>query len=232
MGLGLQLRRKIKSFLGNIPVLHDTVIELKPRGQIFAKAYEETLWGSTESLSGEGSELGATESLRVYLPELFQRLSIKTFLDAPCGDWNWMRLVDLTKVDYVGADIVPSAIENNQAKFLRPGVRFVVADLTKDDLLRADLVMCRDCWIHLSFQDIAAVLENIRRSGATWLLVSNSPQVTSNYNQFTGLSWRHLNLQQAPFHFPSPLEARKDHYPHEPFEITLWKVADLPSIQK
>ena len=228
----LGLRSKIKDFLGNISALQDAAIKLKPREQIFAKAYDEPLWGSAESRSGEGSELGATASLREYLPELFRRLNIKTFLDAPCGDWNWMRLVDLTTVDYVGADVVPNVIANNQAKFSRPGVRFVVADLTKDDLPRADLVMCRDCWIHLSFQDIAAVLENIRRSGATWLLVSNSPHVTSNHNKFTGLDWRHLNLRQAPFHFPSPLGALKDHYPHEPFEITLWKIADLPNIKK
>ena len=43
-------------------------------------------WGSDESGSGIGSELGATEALREYLPGLFKRLGVRKVLDAPCGD--------------------------------------------------------------------------------------------------------------------------------------------------
>ncbi len=193
-------------------------------------AYASEVWGSSESHSGSGSELGATTSIRPLLGELFEQLNVRIFLDAPCGDWNWMRLVDLTGVDYVGADIVPAVINVNQSRFSRPGVRFMVADLTSDVLPQADLVLCRDCWVHLSFQDIAAMLENFRRSGATWLLISNSPRTNSNPNQFTGLSWRPLNLRLAPFYFPVPLETRTDHYPSFGFEVALWRIADLPDI--
>jgi hypothetical protein len=141
-----------------------------------------------------------------------------------------MRLVDLAGVDYIGVDVVPQVIENNQARFARPGVRFMIADLTRDDLPRADLILCRHCWPHLSYQDIAASLRNFRRSGATWVLLSHSPHVTKNTNKFTGLGWRHLNLQLDPFLFPPPLESRHDHKPHVPFEIGLWRVADLPDV--
>jgi hypothetical protein len=198
-----------------------------PPGQVFALAYATQAWGSAESRSGRGSE---REALRSYLPELFKRLDVKIFLDAPCGDWNWMQFVDLAGVDYVGIDVVPDVIAANREWFGRPGVRFMIADLIKDPLPCADLVLCRDCWVHLSFHDIAAVLENFRRSGTTWLLVSNSPHIKRNLDQTTGLRWRHLNLQQAPFHFPKAAESRKDHYPDVPFEITLWRIADLPQI--
>jgi hypothetical protein len=59
---------------------------------------------------GAGSEVGATENVRAYLPELFQRLQVSKFLDAASGDWNWMRRVDLSSVDYVGADIVSGVV--------------------------------------------------------------------------------------------------------------------------
>ena len=225
------LRAKAREGVASIGPLHSWVVRLRPRTQLFAKAYTAEVWGSAESRSGQGSEVGATTSIRPLLSELFAQLSIRTFLDAPCGDWNWMRLVDLKGVHYIGADIVPAVIESNRTRFSRDGVRFMVADLTMDDLPRADLVLCRDCWVHLSFQDIAAILENFRRSGATWLLVSNSPHITRNSNQFTGLRWRYLNLRLAPFLFPPPLESRPDHYPHVPFEIALWRIADLPNVR-
>lgn len=225
-------RSHIRASIAGVLKLHDLAVRVKPRKDLFGEAYERQVWGSAESRSGVGSELGATEALRAYLPELFQRLGVKIFLDAPCGDWNWMQHVDLTGINYIGADVVPSVISGHQERFSRAGVRFVLADLTKDSLPRADLVMCRDCWVHLSYRDIGAILENFRRSGSTWLLVSNSPFVTKNKNQLTGLEWRHLNLQLEPFHFPPPEEAIKDHYPSVPFYISLWKIADLPPLKE
>jgi hypothetical protein len=165
-----------------------------------------------------------------YLPELFQRLQVSKFLDAPCGDWNWMRRVDLSGVDYFGGDVVSSVVIKNKQQYARPGVRFIHADLTKDPLPTVDMIMCRDCWVHLSFEDIAAMLKNFRRTGARWLLVSNTPSQNRNQNKATGIDWRHLNLHLPPFKFPAKIEGRKDHYPDVPFEIALWRLAELPEI--
>jgi Methyltransferase domain len=200
------------------------------RAQIFQFAYATRAWGSAESGSGIGSELAATENISAYLPELFQRLQVSKFLDAPCGDWNWMKQVDLSGVDYFGADIVSSVITKNKQEYARPGVQFIHADLTKDPLPTVDMIMCRDCWVHLSFEDIAAMLKNFRRTGARWLLVSNTPGQNRNKNKATGIDWRHLNLHLPPFNFPAEIESRKDHYPDVPFEITLWRLAELPEI--
>jgi hypothetical protein len=94
----------------------------------------------------------------------------------------------------------------------------------------SDLILCRDCWVHLSFDDISAILENFRRSGAVWLLVSDTPSAGKNFNKFTSSGWRHLNLSRAPFHFPSPTERRKDHHADMPFQISLWRMTSLPSL--
>jgi hypothetical protein len=58
----------------------------------------------------------------------------------------------LSGVQYIGADVVPSLIASNREQFTRPGVHFIIADLTKDPPPRADLVLCRDCLVHLSLR--------------------------------------------------------------------------------
>jgi len=220
----------IKQTAAQIPLLHNLAARLRPRGHVFESAYATGAWGSAETGSGVGSEVAETPDVRRYLSDILQRLQIRTFLDAPCGDWNWMRLVDLGGVEYVGADIVPEVIESNHARFAGPGIRFIVADLTRDPLPRADLILCKDCWVHLSFQDIAAVLENFRRSGATWLLVNSCSHPVDNVNKFTGLGWRHLDLQRRPFNFPPPLESRPDDKSRPSETVALWRLADLPQL--
>src|SRR3954451_1153147 len=103
---GWRLQQKAKSIALRIPGAAKLLsLSLKllslslSRARVFQLAYATRAWGSAESGSGQGSELAATENMRAYLPELFQRLQVSKFLDAPCGDWNWMRRVDLSGVD-------------------------------------------------------------------------------------------------------------------------------------
>jgi hypothetical protein len=223
--------RKANSVAIRMPGFGKLVALTLPKTQTFQVAYALSAWGSWESGSGHGSELGATQNVIAYLPEVFRRLQVSKFLDAPCGDWNWMRQVDLSGIDYVGADLVSSVIVRNSQQYARPGVRFIQADLTKDPLPAVDMILCRDCWVHLSFEDIAAILKNFRRTGATWLLVSNTPSHDRNRDQRTGIDWRHLNLRLPPFNFPSEIESRDDHYSDDPSPITLWRLADLPEVK-
>lgn len=223
-------RDRLKQILVAVPVLHDLTSMVRTRRSVFGRAYEEPeLWGSSESASGRGSELAATDALRAWLPDLFKQLGVTSVLDAPCGDWNWMQHVDLTGINYTGADIVESVVAQNQKAFARDGVTFMAADLTRDPLPRADLIMCRDCTIHLSFRDIGSIIENFRSSGADWLLMTTSPEVAKNVDQMTGLRWRALNMRLAPFNFPPSTEFVDDNYPDEHLQTTLWRLADIPS---
>jgi len=42
-------------------------------------------------VSGNGSELDAVENLIKELPLLLKKYNIKIIIDAPCGDYNWMK---------------------------------------------------------------------------------------------------------------------------------------------
>ena len=203
---------------------------LKSRTGVFSRVYETFAWSmSRESGSGDGSALRATEVVRAGLTDLLRRHNIQSLLDAPCGDWNWMQHIDLTGIEYFGADIVPAVIAANE-KFERPGVSFVVADLTRDKLPAAEAVLCRDCLQHVSYRDISAILANFRRTGACWLLLTNFPEVQNNRNQFTGVRWRRLNLQLPPFNFPDPIETLSDGGDVNPRQLSLWRLRDLPEL--
>ncbi|MDR1323847.1 MAG: class I SAM-dependent methyltransferase, partial [Candidatus Margulisbacteria bacterium] len=64
------------------------------------------MWDSKESRSGGGSEVDATKTIRKTLPKLWKKYKIKTFLDVPCGDYNWMKEIDKSTITYIGGDIV------------------------------------------------------------------------------------------------------------------------------
>jgi len=78
--------------------------------RIFTQIYRSNAWLDTESKSGPGSTVSRTRLLRPRLTELVRNLGIRSLLDVPCGDFNWMRLTDLPSVEYIGADIVPEII--------------------------------------------------------------------------------------------------------------------------
>jgi hypothetical protein len=211
--------------------LHALRWRLASRQSVFAEVYETHAWGSRESGSGSGSELRATGNIRERLPELLTHLGADSLLDAPCGDWNWMQHVKLPVKHYFGVDIVPAVIEANRARFGSPELHFECRDLTRDPLPRADVILCRDCLVHVSFQDIAAILENFRRTGARYLLVNTYPEVERNRNQFTGKPWRRLNFRLPPFEFPEPLEMLPDGGEVDPSQLALWPLQQLPRVR-
>lgn len=158
-------------------------------------------WGASESRSGPGSSVAQTGVLQRELPALLTRLGVRSLLDLPCGDGNWLSSLALPGISYTGADLVPELIARNRTA--HPGRRFEVLDLTTDLLPAADLVLCRDCLVHLSFADIGRALANLRRAPLTWLLTTTFPGQPQNEDIVTG-DWRPINLTTAPFNLPEP----------------------------
>lgn len=214
-----------------LPGLHELRWKVTSREDVFTDIYRSQGWGSDESGSGTGSELRATGDVRERLPELMERLGVQTMLDAPCGDWNWMQYVGLPVQKYYGVDIVSEVVDGLSDRFGDDRHEFTAADLTCDPLPRADAVLCRDCLVHVSFQDCARILENFRSTGATWLMLNTYPEIQQNRNQFTGRQWRRLNFQLAPFNFPKPLEEISDGGDVDPSMLGLWRLRDLPAMR-
>ncbi|MDR0556590.1 MAG: class I SAM-dependent methyltransferase, partial [Treponema sp.] len=121
---------------------------------VFTIIYNNNLWGSEESRSGEGSCVNTTKIIRKMLPVLWKEYDIKTFLDVPCGDYNWMKEVKKDNIIYIGGDIVNELIEQNNQKYKTGNVSFRVLDITKDVLPTVDMIFCKDCLQHLSYEDV------------------------------------------------------------------------------
>lgn len=172
---------------------------------IFSAIYHTNAWHDPESVSGRGSTLARTATITSQLPALLDELNTETLLDAACGDFNWMRRVDLGQVNYVGVDVVNDLVQRNTELYGSPVRSFVTLDITSDRVPRADVVLCRDCFIHLSFNRIHAAVANFKRSQATYLLCTNHVLVKENFDCADG-GWRSLNLQLPPFNFPPPLK--------------------------
>jgi len=197
------------------------------RAHVFSSIYRQNHWADAESVSGPGSTLHNTSLISDALLQVISRYQIKTLLDIPCGDFNWMQRIDLKQVKYIGMDIVPDLIKNNIAKFANENRQFMAADIVTDELPNVDLIFCRDCFVHLSFKDIRAALVNIKKSQSTYLLTTTFPD-HKNFDIVTG-NWRQLNLQSTPYNLPLPLKIFNEGESGENQDkaMALWRVQDL-----
>ena len=198
---------------------------------VFNKIYDKNIWGSTESLSGSGAELSATENIKVMIPKLLKKYKVECLLDLPCGDFNWMQHVQLDVKKYIGADIVEELIKTLKNRYENDTRSFCMLDVTKDKLPLVDLLLCRDVLVHLSYKDKFKALENIKDSKIKYLLTSSFPTVAKNRDVVSG-GWRRINLQKKPYSFPDPLEIIFENEaiktaPKYTKTLCLWKVEDL-----
>jgi hypothetical protein len=201
-----------------------------PSESVFSVIHRKRAWGHGDSSSGGGSDLVETHAIRSLLPKILAKLDVQSILDAPCGDFYWMSQIELSVEKYIGVDIVESIIKNNIDYHASDSVIFQKLDISKDPLPRADLILCRDCMVHMSNSKILLTLKNFKQSGAKYLLATTYPNtVNRNKPIFNGM-WRYLDLEKPPFNFPSPLkvltEETKEIYQAK--SLGLWKIEDLP----
>ena len=199
----------------------------------FSRIYQTNLWSDAESRSGAGSSLEATSQLRASLPPLLRRLTTRRLLDVPCGDFNWMSRVDLSGIDYVGGDIVESVIEANRDRYESPTRLFMKVDITTGPLPAADAILCRDCLVHFSFDNIIAAFRTMKASGARNILTTTFLDRQVNKDIVDG-NWRPLNLERAPFLLPAPHsvileECTEEGGAYADKALAVWRVSDLPT---
>jgi hypothetical protein len=199
----------------------------------FDRIVRTNMWGAATSVSGLGSEDAATAAVREALPPLLARIGARSLLDAPCGDASWIGNCRLG-VRYTGVDIVPWLIAENVRKAGRGELSgdFLTADITRDALPRADVILCRDCLVHLSFQNIARAISQFRASGARWLIATTFPQWETNQDCEDG-DWRALNLERPPFSWPAPQALINERCTEggggwSDKSLGLWELRDLP----
>lgn len=201
----------------------------------FEQIFEEDYWNrksldSSESRSGRGSKLSSTQAIRGILPIIWEKYGVKSVLDVPCGDFNWMKDVDKMGIEYTGGDIVEEIISRNNSKYVDKNVSFQALDITKDRIPKVDMIFCRDCLQHLSYENVKKTLINFKNSGSTYLMVTSYPLTLENWDIVNG-DYRPLNLLKKPLNLEKNyLEAiAENHGNGNEFDKTLYlfKLSDI-----
>jgi 2-polyprenyl-3-methyl-5-hydroxy-6-metoxy-1,4-benzoquinol methylase len=190
----------------------------------FTAIYRNNLWNNEESYSGGGSTLRRTTQLRSQLPSLLKERNIKSICDVGCGDFNWMKHLDIGDVTYIGVDIVTDIIDINRTLYGTSRRVFFELNVVQQVVPEVDLILCRECLIHLSLADIHATISNFKASRSTYLLATHSPNIERNVDVVTG-ECRALNLTLRPFHFPEPIAILSEDQSHHC--LALWRLADI-----
>lgn len=173
----------------------------------FELIYNNNMWGSKESVSGFGSTLKYTEKLRAKLPSVINSLDIGSILDAPCGDFNWMKEVvrSFPNVSYIGADIVRDLVKVNNNKYGKDNISFVHLDIVKDQLPDVDLMICRDCLFHLCEEDILKFFANFCRSNIKYLITTSHDNESGQFCNvdIENGEFRLIDLFSSPYNLSS-----------------------------
>jgi len=200
--------------------------------KVFDNICDNNLWGGESSKSGPGSDCINTQHIIREIPFILKKFDIETVLDIACGDFAWFKKIELpSTVKYIGADIVQSLVDSNNARYKSDNIQFINLDVLSSPIPKADLIICRDCFIHFPNQYIKKAIVNIKRSKSRYLLTTshNWRGVESNLDIKFG-EWRRINLELSPFNFPTP-----DHLIYEgstrPADIDrflcLWEISRL-----
>ena len=207
------MRRVAQKLLNTLPpTLSDrlraakrSLLNRRSASQVFSKIHSGNSWDGTESVSGPGSTMAATANIREALPGLLEEFGIKTILDVPCGDAYWIGKCLPQGVTYIGGDIVPEIIKKNKLEKADLG-EFIVCDLVTDELPNADLIIVRDCFIHLPNEMIRQAFENIKKAKIKYMLTTTYQGLGENIDIELG-GFRPVDLTLEPFALPKPIRS-------------------------
>ena len=176
------------------------------RSHAFEVIYAQKGWGVDEqgrASSGAGSTMEFTRLYRVFLQDFLAAHGIRSVVDAGCGDWQFSRAIDWKGIDYLGVDIVPSLIDENRRTYAAPGVRFAVADIVRDELPPADLLIVKDVLQHLPDADITRFLARLARYRHVLIVNGVDPRTLSaEPRDVPAGGYRPLDITQPPHSVP------------------------------
>jgi hypothetical protein len=226
-GLFRTLQKILLKFFTITKIIHTKkILNLASIEDRFLEIYKTNYWDNTESSSGSGSTILYTENLRSKLPELIKKYSIKSILDAPCGDFNWMqKFLKNNPTIYVGGDIVQPLIDLHIKNYQTDKIRFQRLDITQDKLPKMDMMICRDCLFHLSYSDTKSFLLNFINSEIPYLLTSTHINDGDLKNRdIISADFKQIDLFSSPYNFSKNVLFRIEDWmsPDPRREMCLW----------
>ena len=145
-----------------------------------------------------------TTNIRQEIGHFVTKGLIRTFFDAPCGDFNWMNAVEFPAwTNYIGGDISPSLIADVKKRYASDTRSFRTFNITKDVFPKADVWFCRDCLFHLPNRDILSALSMFALSEISYLFTTTHVNAVGFANVDIPVGgFRLLDLFAPPFELP------------------------------
>lgn len=175
--------------------------------ETFKKIYQGKVWTHQRNdipLSGEGSRLESTGSIRNFLDFLYDQKIVESIADLGCGDLTWMPTTKIFQEGkYIGLDIVPFLIESHVAKYGSDNRSFKVCNILSDSFPDVDLYLVRDVIFHLLQK-----IETLPNKDKKYLLITScwNERNVDIGNILHIHYWRSVNLSIFPYFMSAPTE--------------------------
>lgn len=165
--------------------------------EIFSEIYFRWEWGRG---SGEGSRLENTGTYRTLVERFMEERQVSSVVDFGCGDWQFSRSIDWSRVRYLGLDCVEFLVEENRKVFGQHHIGFEHFDFhAREDVPEGDLAIVKDVFQHWTNQQVLTFLP--RLSGFRFVLITNCRTDENADIEGTG-HFRPLDVSLAPFEVP------------------------------
>lgn len=163
----------------------------------FQKIYTQNRWLFG---SGEGSLPQITQAYREFVQQFLREKNIQSVVDIGCGDWQFSQLIDWSGIRYLGLDVVPEVIQENQRRAVSENISFTVMNVVEEIPPVADLVLIKDIFQHWPNAVITAWLPNLRNYH--YALITNDADERTNVDIAFG-EHRAVDITMPPFNFPA-----------------------------
>jgi len=161
--------------------------------RVFQKIYAKNRWVFG---SGEGSKPEIAQPYMEFLQNFLREKNIQSVVDVGCGDWQFSQLIEWGNVKYLGLDVVPEVIEENQRQFGSEDISFQVFDATREALPPADLLLIKDVLQHWPNAAIQNFLPNLKKY--RYALITNDADERTNVDISFG-EHRAVDITLPPF---------------------------------
>lgn len=169
--------------------------------KIFTQIYKDGTW---RRYSGIQSNPERINSYMLLLQAYFDNPKYKTFVDFGCGDWQFMRQINIPddKV-YICYETVQDLVARNRARYGKSNVLFLyneeLSEFAAKDL-NADMLIVKDVLQYWPNADIKYFMTNIVPKFSTALITNAFSDRSSNLNKDIRLGEsRPLDLTKSPF---------------------------------
>jgi hypothetical protein len=177
--------------------------DLKAR---FEKIYADDKWTYG---SGPGSLESINKPYIEFLESFIQNNKVDKIIDIGCGDFQFMRRVDMGQASYLGFDVATSIVKVNQTKFGNDRLKFCEMPDDFSQIPDCDIFILKDIMIHLDNKYCQKLINCIKSKSKYAIFVNNCTNIIEDYNKdINSGDFRPVDVSLAPFNLHSAVVLR------------------------